>query len=295
MAIKSRRAFLTGQVPTLSEWVKFQQRLAQEVGPEQLVQLPSCGQARFVPRQSGDVHGAFALAQHFDIQLALFTAQQVSQAEQFVAREGLLWIDPVHLNRCEVLDEQGRLYVEPGCTLGQLVAAGCEQFAPLPAALRFIEWLADPQYQQGRALMDSGLQMASLLLADCSVARLGPFGVDAQMQLNTPALRRIVPQLFQLVHTERVQRCLELPVWPARYRLDAFVDSKEVNLAYLVLGQGLQLGWLQWAVLDPQSLTVGTPLAAPPAQDEQTHRRVQGIERTVRELFDPGQRFLALL
>src|SRR5690625_2200643 len=235
MAIKSRRAFLTGQVPTLSEWSKFQQRLGQEVGPEQLVQLPSCGQARFVPRQSGDVHGAFALAQHFDIQLALFTAQQVSQAEQFVAREGLLWIDPIHLNRCEVLDEQGRLYVEPGCTLGQLVAAGCEQFAPLPAALRFIEWLADPQYQQGRALTDSGLQMASLLLADCSVARLGPFGVDAQMQLNTPALRRIVPLLFQLVHIYRVKRCLRLPLLSVWNHLADVIYDMLANCATLLL------------------------------------------------------------
>lgn len=147
MAIKSRRAFLTGQVPTLSEWSKFQQRLLQEVGQEQLVHMPAPGQARFVPRQPGDVHDAFALAQHFDIRLALFTPQQVSQAEQLGDFEGLLWIDPVHLNRCETLDEQGRLYVEPGCTLGQLAAAGCGQFAALPAALRFIEWLADPQYQ----------------------------------------------------------------------------------------------------------------------------------------------------
>src|SRR5699024_10096801 len=101
MAIKSRRAFLTGQVPTLSEWSKFQQRLVQEVGQEQLVQLPTPGQARFVPRQSGDVYDAFVLAQYFDIRLALFTPQQVSQAEQLDDFEGLLWIDPIHLSRCE--------------------------------------------------------------------------------------------------------------------------------------------------------------------------------------------------
>src|SRR5690625_5552632 len=88
--------------------------------------------------------------------------------------------------------------------------------------------------------------MASMVLADCSVARLGPFGAQSSMALNSPSLQRLIPQLFQLLNTQIGQRCQELPVWPAQYRLDALADQGKVNLAYLVLGQGLELGWVEW-------------------------------------------------
>src|SRR5690625_6770066 len=53
-----------------------------------------------------------------------------------------------------------------------------------------------------------------------------------------------------IFNTQIGHRCQELPVWPAQYRLDALADQGKVNLAYLVLGQGLELGWVEWVVLD---------------------------------------------
>lgn len=294
MSGKSRRFFLTGQSSADGTWSKFHQRLLQELDEEQLIFMSAPRQARFIPHTLNDLHAAFFLARHFEIKLALFTAQNVVQASQHEDLGGVLWIDPQRLNRCEQLDELGRFYVEPGCTMQQLAAAGLTAFSRLPGQLRIIEWLDDPAWQQGRAPQDSGVQMASLLLPDCSVARLAPFGVEAKMELNTPTLRRIVPQLFQLAGGERVQQLLGQPAWPLRYRLDIFADSQEVNLAYLILGQGTRLGWLQWAVLDARTLQVGTPPARP-QNNEKIQHWVQDLEATVEGMFDPEGRFLALL
>lgn len=294
MSIKSRRAFLTGQVPTNTVWSKFHDRLAQEVGQEQLLTMTAPKQARFVPRQNSDVHAAFVLAQHFDITLGLWSIHAEAAVNEQDFLEGLLWVDPVQLNRCEFLDNRGRVYIEPGCTMQQLVNLGLEQFTALPADLQFIAWLGNASYHQEQPLSNSGLQMASMLLADCTVARLGPFGVEAKMELNTATLRRIVPQLFQYAGTEMVQQCLQLPQWPARYRLDAFADMHEVNLAYLVLGQPLRLGWVEWVVLDQQTLRLCPP-SSKSEYDETTQLWANEIDTAVEGLFDPEHRFLSLL
>src|SRR5690625_2150935 len=99
---------------------------------------------------------------------------------------------------------------------------------------------------------------------------------------------------LQLLNTEIGQRCQELPVWPAQYRLDALADQGKVNLAYLVLGQGLELGWVEWVVLDRFSCVQPAFKQLPTLTDEQKIW-AQELDAAVQHRFDPKGRFLPLL
>ncbi|HLS17500.1 MAG TPA: hypothetical protein VK049_06715 [Paenalcaligenes sp.] len=294
MTSKSRRAFLKGRVPKASNWTRFYERLTQEF-PEQVQRLGTIeqgpGHALFAPTHPSQVHAVFLLAQHFEVQLGLMPADLNTLQEH---PEPLLWLNPMHLNRCEPVDSEGRFYIEPGATMQSLVAAGLAQFSALPKNMMFIRWLADSAFHQYQRLENTGVQMASMVLADCSVARLGPFGAQSSMALNSPSLQRLIPQLFQLLNTQIGQRCQELPVWPAQYRLDALADQGKVNLAYLVLGQGLELGWVEWVVLDRFSCVQPAFKQLPTLTDEQKIW-AQELDAAVQHRFDPKGRFLPLL
>src|SRR3546814_19171830 len=84
------------------------------------------------------------------------------------------------MSRCERLEAGStKWFVQPGCLLGELEAAGFSQFADLPCHITVAAWLAD------RRLCDwdtgatgySGLVHASVLLADGTLASLGPDAV----------------------------------------------------------------------------------------------------------------------
>lgn len=294
MTLNSRRAFLKGRVPKPSGWARFRERISQEF-PEQLQPLEKesngLGHAVFAPTHPSQVHAVFLLAQHFDVQLALVPTD-INKIHAHI--EPLLWLDPVHLDRCEPIDDEGRFYIEPGASMQSLVAAGLTQFSALPPQMMFIRWLADSAFHQNRSLESTGVQMASMVLADCSVARLGPFGAQSNMALNSRSLQRLIPQLFQLLDTQIGRRCVELSVWPARYRLDALADQTRVNLAYFVLGQGLELGWVEWVVIDSQSCVQPAFKQMPTLTDEQKIW-AQELDAAVQQCFDPNERFLSLL
>src|SRR5690625_1040551 len=296
MTSYSRRAFLLGRSSVSSPWVRFIERLQVDLPgqvqpieqPDQEEPLPvTAGQARFVPQHSSNMHVAFLLAQHYDIHLGLWNPDY-----QYDEDDGqqVLWLDPSALRRCDKLGEQERYYIEPGCTVAELVAAGLNQFAALPQELRFIDWLSDPAYHHQQPLVASGVQMASLVLADCSVACLGPFSEDSTMSLNTPTLRRLVPELFQLLETEVAQHCLQSPQWPAQFRLDALAAKENINLAYLALGQRQHLGWVEWVILDADHCK---PARHQPKGQQESQMQVWAdeLDGTVQRLFDPGGRF----
>lgn len=301
MTSKSRRAFLRGRAPAPTAWGRFLARVQEEY-PRQVQSLPAspqgAEQALFIPAHVSDVHAVFLLAQHFAIQLSLFsvTASELDKGAQpdTDIEQPVLWLDPRLLQRCERIDDQGRFYIEPGATMQQLVAAGLTQFAALPGQMTFIQWLSDPAFHQYRDLASTGVQMASMVMADCSVARLGPFGAHSNMELNTSTLQRVVPQLFQLLETPVAQQCLQLPTWPARFRLDALAVPEKVNLAYLVLGQSMQLGWVEWVVLDAQTCTQPA-FRQLPTLGPQQRIWVQELDAAVQQHFDPRARFLNLL
>src|SRR5690606_35051284 len=110
-------------------------------------------------------------------------------------------------------------------------------------------WLADRSmcdWPAGHTAL-SGITHMSVLLADGTSVVLGPFGAQEQRPL-TPALRRLVSDLFLLSSGSQGQACKAESQWPARFRLDALTpsDAQNVNLAHLLLGHGGQLGWIEW-------------------------------------------------
>src|SRR5690606_3260300 len=131
---------------------------------------------------------------------------------------------------------------------------GFSQFADLPCHITVAAWLAD------RTLCDwdtgetgcSGLVHASVLLADGTLASLGPFGEQNTKPLEGARLQNLVSSLFQVAAGSEAQACRHEPRWPARYRLDALfpVVGQTINLSHLLLGHGGDLGWVEWVVLD---------------------------------------------
>src|SRR5699024_5515632 len=202
----------------------------------------------------------------------------------------VLWLDPSALRRCDKLGEQERYYIEPGCTVAELVAAGLNQFAALPQELRFIDWLSDPAYHHQQPLVASGVQMASFVLADCSVACLGPFSEDSTMSLNTPTLRRLVPELFQLLETEGAQHGLQSPRWPAQVRLDALAAKEGINQGDMAWAQRQHTGLVDSVILDADRCK----LARHPStgqQEAQTEASAALFGGTGRSLFGRIGRF----
>src|SRR5690606_13696557 len=113
-------------------------------------------------------------------------------------------------------------FVQPGCLLGELEAAGFSQFADLPCHITVAAWLADRRlcdWETG-ATADSGLVHASVMLADGTMANLGPFGVNNKKPLEGARLQKLVAALFQVATGPEARVCRNGSRWPAHYRLD---------------------------------------------------------------------------
>ncbi|NYT58909.1 hypothetical protein H0A65_08225 [Alcaligenaceae bacterium] len=256
MQSNSRRAFLTGRRTAQSPWKAFCQRLRNTVegnfyefdGNEDI------GSARLVPKKAADVHKARALCAEHGVLMALDGVPHAARLDE----QAVLWVDPGRdMSMCQRLEPGStRWFVQPGCLLGELDAVGFSQFADLPCHITVAAWLAD------RVLCDwdtgatgaSGLVHASVLLADGTVASLGPFGEQNKKPLEGARLQKLVASLFQLSAGPEAQACRAESRWPARYRMDALfpADGKTVNLAHLLLGHGGDLGWVDWLVFDEQ-------------------------------------------
>jgi hypothetical protein len=210
------------------------------------------GSAHLTVEQAADAVRARELCKEFGV---LFALDGVAHASDLDATP-VLWVEAGHeLGQFKrIADDSPYWFVQPGCLLGELDAAGLRQFGDLPAHITVAAWLAD------RSLCDwhsgqthkSGLINASVMLADGSQATLGPFGENNKKPLEGMTLQRMVPSLFELSNLPGAQACRRSQFWPARYRLDALLpeDGQTVNLAHLLLGHGGDLGWVNWVVLD---------------------------------------------
>jgi len=213
-------------------------------------------QAWLAPRQASDVHHARRLCAEYGVALAL----DYAAGADWPLAQAVLWVDPgAELRTCERLPSSAHAwFVQPGCLLGQLAAAGLAGFDGLPAHLSVAAWLSDRalcQWETGNTAR-SGLSHACVLLADGSAVVLGPFGARQQTPLTTAAQRRLVSELFALAATETAQRCLAAAQWPAHYRLDALRPraGAQENLAQILAGHGGNLGWIEWLVFDERLL-----------------------------------------
>ncbi|TEA71786.1 hypothetical protein ERD78_17725 [Allopusillimonas soli] len=301
MLSQSRRAFLTGRRTPQDAWQAFCQAMRRTIDGTfyEFDRGDGPGSARLTPKQASDVHKARALCGEHGVLFALDDVARAARQDELP----VLWVDPGRsLGLCQRLEPDGPLwFVQPGCLLGELEAAGMTAFAELPCHITVASWLAD------RCLCDwpagetfrSGVVQASVLLDDGVVVNLGPFGERNRKPLDGARLQRLIPALFQLSAESAARDCRGEVAWPARYRLDALSPAAghTVNLAHLILGHGGDLGWLEWVVIDER---LAMPLAERPyeqrfsvsrADDAGLAAQAGELDMRMKALFDPESRF----
>lgn len=301
MESSSRRAFLTGRRVSQDPWEAFCRRLRIAVAGTvfEFEKHEGVGSARLVPRHGSDVHHARALCAEYGVVLALDGVPKAAKLDD----HPVLWVEPGRdMASCQRLKTGStQWFVQPGCLLGELEAAGLSQFADLPCHITLAAWIAD------RTLCDwdtgqtnqSGIVHASVLLADGASVSLGPFGEHNQKPLSGLRLQQLVPALCQLSGQAEAQNCRQAVRWPGRYRLDALLPAAghSMNLAHLMLGHGGDLGWVEWVVLDEQLAKpqVGLPYeqrysSRKPVQDD-ISRSADDLDTQIKALFDPSDTF----
>lgn len=298
MESRSRRAFLTGRRVSQDPWVAFCRRLRDAVAGTvfEFDKHEGMGSARLVPKHGSDVHHARALCAEYGVVLALDGVQEAARLDE----RPVLWVEPGRdMAGCQRLEPGStKWFVQPGCLLGELEAAGMSQFADLPCHITVAAWIADRNlcdWDSGQTSR-SGVEHASVLLADGSSVGLGPFGERNQKPLSGLRLQQLVSSLFQLAGHADAQACRQAARWPGRYRLDALlpVAGHSVNLAHLLLGHGGDLGWVEWVVLDERLARpqVDAPYAQRYAlrtrEQEDVNRGATDLDTRIKALFDPA-------
>ncbi|MGG4604724.1 hypothetical protein ACLPHM_08025 [Paenalcaligenes sp. Me131] len=292
MHSESRRAFLSGRkhVEQVSAWDQFCLQLSQKAHGEK--RLLGEGQLCFTPETPADVHHARNVCALHQVVMGVEGVPHRHSDDVLPT----LWLDPQRLNKFQILQpETGQWFVQPGCLLGALSEAGLHGLAAWPAEWTIAAWLLDRHSQSWRTGHThlSGVVHASLLMDDGTVSSLGAFGQNNTKPLNTPRLRQLVPQLFQLQSSEAGQACLAVAEWEARYRLDALQPvqaGQDLNLAHLLLGSGGDLGWLEWVVLDARCLATEAlweQSQAGVVSEKSLQIAAADIEMEVKQCFDP--------
>lgn len=298
MESPSRRAFLTGRRTAQTPWEAFLGRLRRTVEGKVFDFSTPGGSARLVPARMTDVYHARNLCAEHGIVLALDGVPNAARLDD----KPVLWVEPGSaMARFDRMGEgDSRWFVQPGCLIGDLEAAGLGQFRDLPPHLTVAAWLADREWCDWDAghTADSGLVHAMVLLADGTQANLGAFDTDNQKPLDNIRLQQMIPRLFELVNGAGASQAGKGPTWDARYRLDALRPAGDagINLAHLLLGHGGDLGWVEWVVLDERAPApwqrpyVQRYFRRPPAPEAAT------LDASVKDLFDhsrvypdPGQ------
>ncbi len=301
MESRSRRAFLTGRRLSQTPWEAFCQRMRRAAAGTffEFEMNEGIGRARLIPKHGSDVHHARALCAEYGVLLALDGMQHAAQ----LSDQPVLWVEPGRdMAGCQRLEPgSDKWFVQPGCLLGELEAAGLRQFADLPCHITVAAWLADRTLcdWDGGETYKSGVEHAGVLLADGSSVNLGPFGQTNQKPLDGLRLQQLVPVLFQAAAEPDARECRQARRWPGRYRLDALLpeDGQTVNLAHLLLGHGGDLGWVEWIVLDERSAQPRTE--APYAERYSSRKRERDsldtraadLDARVKGLFDPAYVF----
>lgn len=282
----SRRAFLGGRQIKSLPWHQFILQLQRKTQAT-LVELDQAEQQLlFKPAVLADLHHARQLCHAFGIKLHLWNPSRANTEEL-----PCLWLDYSALTQLTSLQaNQQQWFVQPGVRISQLRQVGFRLDSRCSDQSLVVDWLMDPtyhQYDSGRT-EQSGLVHASVLMADGSVSSLGAFGHTNTKPLNTPQLRLLVPQLFQLANSQLAAKALARPTWLGRYRWDIFgPHSTAVNLAHLLLGSQGNLGLVEWFVLDQRKMQPSRS-AALGQIDELLKIQVEEIDTAIKYLFDPS-------
>lgn len=281
----SRRAFLGGQRAQSLPWHQFLLQLQRKTQATILELDQAEQQLLFRPTVLADLHHARQLCHAFGIKLYLWGTNELD-----VEHLPCLWLDYSALTQLTALNsEEQQWFVQPGATVAQLRQVGFSIPAFCSDELLAVDWLSRPEFHAYNTLQTqySGLVHASLLMADGSVSSLGAFGQANTKPLNTPELRRLVPQLFQLANSELAAPVLAVASWPGRYRWDIFDPrNTALNLSHLLLGHQGDLGIVEWFVLDKSQMKPA-PASTAGTVDALLKIQVEEIETAIKYYFDP--------
>lgn len=282
----SRRTFFGGRTPELSLWEQCLLQLRHKTAAALHRLDERVEQAVFTVGDVADLHQALQLCHAFGVKLYLWGMPHDS--EDII--DPVLWLDFSKLNQLTAVDSgHTHWFAQAGVTMAQLKAVGFDTLEGLPDTLSIANWLADSSYHglEWSTLHQSGLVHASLLMADGSVGSLGAFGSQNTKPLNTPLLRAIIPQLFQLVSSPVVAPLLSQAQWLGRYRLDIFqAQNTDLNLAHLLLGHGGDLGMVEWVVLDQQQMKKTLPSKFVSLASPLQLTTAQEVDAVIKQLFD---------
>lgn len=287
-----RRSFLhfgrSGVLPQ-TPWEEFCHRVQRTVrGRFQDISIPenTMRAAEIVIERLEDMQHLYALCKHYEVAIALagFTSPE------FVHTRHLLIVHfSLKLNTIEPLGEQACL-AQPSVTAGELLALGYQQFARVPTDLTLSQWFASPRYHDIRPCHSflSGVERISALFADGSQAVLGGFGVNDRSALSVPILNRCIPNLFELLREDEVEKQLAASFWAYAYRIDSLQKQwVDINIARVFQGHQARLVWVQQFVIRKISedvLLLASDVELPDNSDIQAS--LMHIQQRVKGLFD---------
>ena len=289
----SRRAFLRGKTPEISQWDQFLLQLQRKTQIAMQRANAATEQVQCTPSMAADVHHIRQLCQTFGVQLRVGRLEAATEA----LAQPELWLDMSALNQLMPIDpEKNQWFIQPGVQVAQLKEAGFNIPSSVNEHLWVTEWLGQKAYQNYTLAQveHSGIVHASMLMSDGTTSSLGPFGAQNTKPLNTPLLRQLVPQLYELAQSELVQQLMQSSLWPAQYRLDLFTPQNHtINLAHLLLGSANHLGLMEWVVMDKRSWRATDDVLQPLPQD--LSLLVSEVDAAVKALFDPESLFASSL
>ena len=288
----SRRSFLLGRRTPPSEWGNFCARLSRTCsGSVRWEDRLGEQKAWLVPAREADVLHAHALCREYRVQMALdgFTSKEIVASE----KSPRLWIEPGSAWAAAApTDATGSVWrAEAGCKVNVLQAAGVQAVQDADSEQTVAQWLASDrsaQWPTGQGAW-SGIAQVQVMLADGTIAVLGPFGASATQPLRSLTVQKMIPKLFEIAGSDLALLCAQAAHWPASFRLDALMPAPgtEVNLAWLFAGHGARLGWVQavWFTRDhlPEKALVAAAIALPVVTAQQCAELTQQLKAS----FDP--------
>jgi hypothetical protein len=189
-------------------------------------------------------------------------------------------------------DTTGLLWrAEAGCKLNVLQAAGVQALQDADPEQTVAQWLASDrsaQWPTGQGAR-SGIAQVQVMLADGTIAVLGPFGASATEPLRSLTVQKMIPKLFELAGSDVALLCAQAANWPVSFRLDALMPApgNEVNLAWLFAGHGARLGWVQAVWFTRAAMVEKALVTAVSAVPVVTAQQCAALTQQLKASFDP--------
>lgn len=294
----SRRAFLRGRNIPTTPWGNFCQRIRRTTTGEfyEYDEHNGINSARLSINSSADIYHVLSLCNEYQVQIALHALDYASPIQR-----NTLWLEIGDgLSGAQLLNPEENLwFVQPGCTAGQLVELGLEQFSLIPSYTTIAHWLADrslSEFPMGQTHL-SGVVHASVILSDGENVTLGPFGDNNTKPLDGMRLQNMITSMFTLASGFGARTLLRHPFWPLRYRVDALmkINNQEINLAHLLLGHGGDLAWVDWIVIDADQLQLNAMNQAKYSSKQinfsDGNEQVDILNQQIKALFDVNNVF----